>query len=140
LLNLAGEVVGVNTAVAARGQGIGFAIPAWTARQVVEQLRTKGRVERTWLGVSVRDFADQDAKGVLIVGTAQGGPAQLSGILPGDVVLSIDQKPVRSARDLLAYLNVKPVGTTVRLQIVRGERRFALDIELQAAPTQGRIR
>jgi len=140
LLNLVGEVVGVNTAVAARGQGIGFAIPAWTARQVVEQLRTKGRVERTWLGVSVRDFAEQNSKGVLIVGTARGGPAQLSGILPGDVVLSIDQKPVRSARDLLAYLNVKPVGTTVRLQIVREERRFTLDIELQAAPTQTRVR
>ncbi|MEB3285141.1 MAG: trypsin-like peptidase domain-containing protein [Candidatus Sericytochromatia bacterium] len=134
LLNMAGEVVGVNTAVAARGQGIGFAIPAATARQVVEQLRRNGRVERAWLGVSVRDFVTQKLTGVLIVATAEGGPAQLAGIEPGDVVVSVDQKPVRSARDLLAYLNMKPVGTVVKILVLREGQRLAIEIELQAAP------
>lgn len=140
LINLAGEVVGVNTAVAARGQGIGFAIPASTARQVVAQLRSKGRVDRAWLGVSVRDMASPEESGVLVVATAQGGPAQMAGLEPGDVVLSIDQKRVRSARDLLAYLNVKPAGTVVRVKIARGRRIFNLEIELRAAPGQGAVR
>ena len=136
LINMAGEVVGVNTAVAARGQGIGFAIPAWVAQPVVQQLRTKGRVERTWLGVSIRDLSAGDARGVLIVATAPNGPARAGGVQPGDVVVQVDSQPVRSARDLLTYLNAKPVGTIVRLLVNRGGKRATLSIRLQAAPAQ----
>ena len=136
LINMAGEVLGVNTAVAARGQGIGFAIPSWVVQPVINQLRTKGRVERTWLGVSIRDLSEGDAKGVLIVATAPNGPARRGGMQPGDVVIQVDSVPVRSARDLLAYLNAKPVGTTVRLVVQRAGQRATVAVTLQAAPEQ----
>ncbi|MEB3198115.1 MAG: trypsin-like peptidase domain-containing protein [Candidatus Sericytochromatia bacterium] len=136
LLNLSGEVVGVNTAVAARGQGIGFAIPAWTARAVIEQLKQRGRVERTWLGVSIRDVRADDQAGVLVVNTAPDGPAKLGGVLPGDVIIKVDQQAMRSARDLLAYLNAKPAGTVVRVEVLREGARVVLDITLRPAPTQ----
>jgi serine protease Do len=136
LINMNGEVVGVNTAVAARGQGIGFAIPAWTAQSVVNQLRTKGRVERTWLGVSIRDLSEGDAKGVLVVGTVANGPARRGGMRPGDVVVQVDNVPVRASRDLLTYLNAKPAGTVVRLVVSRGGQRVTLAITLQPMPDQ----
>ena len=136
MITRAGEVGGVNPAVAARGQGIGFAIPAWTAQSIVNQLRTKGRVERTWLGVSIRDLSEGDAKGVLIVATAPNGPARRGGMQPGDVVVQVDSQPVRTARDLLTYLNAKPVGTAVRLVVQRGGQRVTVGVTLQAAPEQ----
>jgi serine protease Do len=134
LLDLEGRVVGVNVAVAARGQGIGFAIPAWTARPVIEQLRTRGRVERPWLGVSIRDARAGDDRGVLVVALAPGGPAQRAGLQPGDVVLRVDNQPVRAARDLLTYLNNRAVGSRVTLLVVREGQRVALGVVLQALP------
>jgi serine protease Do len=136
LINMNGDVVGVNTAVAARGQGIGFAIPAWTAQSVINQLRTKGRVERTWLGVSIRDLSEGDTTGVLIVGTVPNGPARTGGVQPGDIVVQVDAANVKSARDLLTYLNAKPAGTVVRLMVVREGKRVALPITLEPAPAQ----
>ncbi|MEB3328531.1 MAG: trypsin-like peptidase domain-containing protein [Candidatus Sericytochromatia bacterium] len=134
LLDMEGRVVGVNVAVAARGQGIGFAIPAWTARPVIEQLRTRGRVERAWLGVSIRDARAGDDRGVLVVGLAPGGPARRAGLLPGDVVLRVDNQPVRTARDLLTYLNTRVVGSRVTLLVAREGQRVAVGVVLQAVP------
>jgi serine protease Do len=134
LIDMDGRVVGVNVAVAARGQGIGFAIPAWIARPVIEQLRTRGRVERPWLGVSIRDAQAGEEHGVLIVALAQGGPAQRAGLQPGDVVLRVDNQPVRAARDLLTYLNARAVGARITLQVERDGQRVALEVQLQAVP------
>ncbi|MDB5101249.1 MAG: peptidase [Cyanobacteria bacterium RYN_339] len=134
LLNIQGEVVGVNTAIAARGQGIGFAIPCWTAMNVIGQLKATGHVERTWLGVSIRGL-NRDGGGVMVVGVAQGGPAASAGLRPGDVIVAIDQRPVKTDRDLLTYLNDKRSGTQVQLTVEREGKRAGLGVTLQAAPT-----
>jgi S1-C subfamily serine protease len=135
LLNMQGEVVGVNTAIAARGQGIGFAIPTWTAQNVIGQLKATGHVERTWLGVSIRGL-NRDGGGVMVVGVAQGGPAAQAGLRPGDVIVAIDQRPVKTDRDLLTYLNDKRSGTQVQLTVEREGKRSGLGVTLQAAPQQ----
>jgi serine protease Do len=135
LLNIQGEVVGVNTAIAARGQGIGFAIPAWTAQNVIGQLKATGHVERTWLGVSIRGL-NREGGGVMVVGVAQGGPAAAAGLRPGDVIVAIDQRPVRTDRDLLSYLNDKRSGTQVQLTVEREGKRAGLGVTLQPAPQQ----
>jgi len=134
LLNLRGDVVGVNTAVATQGQGIGFAIPAWTAQNIVNQLRSKGRVQRSWLGVSIRDFAQDNLTGIAVMATAPGGPAEKGGLRPGDLIIAVDDRPVKNSRDLLSTLNDRAAGITVKLTIIRQGVRDTVKVVLQAAP------
>src|SRR5256885_4880002 len=107
LVNMAGEVVGVNS-MAARNGSIGFAIPANLIRMVVPQLASKGRVEWGWLGVSIAEITDDDlgrlklneAKGVLIRSVVPGEPAEKGGIKANDVLMAIDGTPLDTPRDL----------------------------------------
>jgi S1-C subfamily serine protease len=138
LISMTGEVVGVNTAIAAQGQNIGFAIPAWTAKNVVGQLRTTGKVVRPWLGVSIRDL-EEGASGVQVVGVVPQGPAARGGLQPGDVIVKVDQVPINDARDLLAYLNNKAIGSNVAVVVNRGGRNVTLSVKLESMPEQ-RIR
>jgi S1-C subfamily serine protease len=135
LINMRGEVVGVNTAIAAQGQGIGFAIPAWTARNIVGQLRTTGKVVRPWLGVSIRDLED-GVTGVQIVGVVPTGPAAKGGLQAGDVIIKVDQQVVKDSRDLLTYLNNKGVGTTVAVTVRRGNGTRVVQVKLDSMPAQ----
>jgi S1-C subfamily serine protease len=133
LIAMNGEVVGVNTAIAAQGQNIGFAIPAWTAKNVVGQLQTTGKVVRPWLGVSIRDL-EEGAPGVQIVGVVANGPAAHGGIQANDVIIQVDQTPINDARDLLAYLNNKPLGSNVSVVVKRGGHNVTLTVKLEAMP------
>src|SRR5439155_17496466 len=103
LLSLDGKVVGINTASVASGQGIGFAIPANMARDVMKQLIAGGRVVRGWLGIVIQDVTDElassfgvrERQGVLIADVMKGGPAEVAGVRAGDVVVQFAGETVR---------------------------------------------
>ena len=127
LLNLKGEVIGINTAIVASGQGIGFAIPINTVRQITSQLKDKGKVTRGWAGVTVQSvtpeiaqsFGLKETTGVLIADVAPGGPAEQAGIERGDVVTAFDGKEVKSAADLPRLVAETPIGKTVTVRVLR---------------------
>lgn len=136
LLNLAGQVVGINTAVSSVGQGIGFAIPIRTVHDVLGQLVAKGHVTRAWLGVesipldpAIASYLGVHAsKGAVVESVMSGSPAQVAGVEPGDVIVALDGKPVTSAsvlQDLTA--GAKP-GSEVTLTVER--RRATLQIQV----------
>jgi len=127
LLNMNGEVVGINTAIIAQGQGIGFAIPVNLAHGIIAQLEKDGSVTRGWLGVGIQNMTPDLAeyygldgkKGVLISQVFKGDPADKAGIRPRDVITAIDGKPVESARELSATIAAVPVGKKTAITILR---------------------
>jgi serine protease Do len=127
LLNVNGEVIGINTAIVAAGQGIGFAIPVNMAKQVVEQLIRKGSVTRAWLGVAIQpvteeiaaSFGLEKAKGALISDVMAGSPAEKAGLRQGDILVSFDGKEVKDARQLQLAVAEAPVGKQVTAEIFR---------------------
>jgi serine protease Do len=135
LFNLAGEVIGVNTAIISPSGGsigIGFAVPSDLARSVVAQLREFGETRRGWLGVRIQsvspEIADslglKEVQGALIADVTADGPAQKGGILPGDIVLKFDGKPVAAMRDLPRIVADTAVGKKAPVEVWRkGERR-----------------
>ncbi|MEB3300297.1 MAG: trypsin-like peptidase domain-containing protein [Candidatus Sericytochromatia bacterium] len=143
LLNLKGEVIGVNTAVARDGQGIGFAIPVTTLKQVLPQLKAKGRVERAWLGVGVRDLPEERNrmffpvdKGAVVTQVTQGSPAAKAGIIPGDVILEVDGKGIGSASELIWTISSRTKGEKVNLLVMREGQRKRLEVALDRMPEQ----
>ncbi|MGD9125513.1 MAG: DegQ family serine endoprotease [Desulfarculaceae bacterium] len=138
LINLKGEVVGINTAIVAHGQGIGFAIPVNLARQVMDQLRTKGRVVRGWLGVLIQPvtkdlaqkFGLKDAKGALVAKVVPGSPADKAGLKRGDVIVEFEGKPVEDSHRLPGMVAQTPVGTEVKLKIVREGHSRPINVTL----------
>ena len=127
LVNMKGEVIGINTAIVAAGQGIGFAIPSSTAKGVVAQLREKGKVVRGWLGVSIQmvtpelapSFGLKEARGAIVADVVKGSPSEKAGIKQGDVILAFDGKAVKSSNDLPWIVAETPVGKTVNVKLIR---------------------
>ena len=127
LINLAGEVVGINTAIVAHGQGIGFAIPVNMAKDILNELKAKGKVTRGWLGVSVQDITDDIAKGLnikdqtgaLVTEVFEGDPADKAGIKQGDIIKEVDGKTVRDTHELLRVVAMVPVGKKVSVRVLR---------------------
>src|SRR5205823_3810120 len=120
MFNMSGEVIGINTAIyspSGGSIGIGFAIPANLAHPLVDQLKEFGRARRGWLGVNIQSVTDEIAeslgldkpKGALIASVRDGGPAQVSGIQPGDVVLTFDGKEVTDMRRLPRIVAETPI-------------------------------
>ena len=142
LLNLEGEVIGVNTAIAARAQGIGFAIPVETVQSVTQQLRTSGRVERPWLGVMIEQLSPERARqlfvktdpGVLVREVSEDSPAGKAGLLDGDVILQLDGKPVQTPSQLIQAVSRHRVKDIVRLLVSREGQRKEFSVTLGAAP------
>jgi len=134
LLNLKGEVVGINTAIVAQGQGIGFAIPVNLAREVMQQLRNKGTVVRGWLGVYIQavtkelaeKFKIDGTEGVLVADVVKGGPADKAGIERGDVIVEFNGKPLKDWHSLPRLVAEVPVGQEVKLKVLREGRARAL--------------
>ena len=137
LVNMAGEVVGVNS-MAARNGSIGFAIPSNVIKTLVPQLATKGRVEWGWLGVSIAEITEDDlgrlklneARGVLIRSVMPGEPAAKGGIKPNDVLTAIDGTPLVTARDLQRVVAGSPVGKRVRVTLLRDGTPNEIEIEI----------
>ncbi|MGA2463008.1 MAG: DegQ family serine endoprotease [Thermodesulfobacteriota bacterium] len=127
LINMKGEVVGINTAIIASGQGIGFAIPINMAKEIAPQLQEKGHVTRGWLGVSIQEvtpelaksFDLKEKKGALVSQVVSGGPAEKAGIEQGDIILEFDGKEVSDAKDLPRIVASTPVAKTVTLKVSR---------------------
>ncbi|HUH66609.1 MAG TPA: DegQ family serine endoprotease [Syntrophales bacterium] len=146
LVNLKGEVIGINTAIIAAGQGIGFAIPSNTAKVVVSQLREKGKVVRGWLGVSIqvvtpdlaRSFGLKEARGALIANVIKGSPAEKAGIKQGDVILSFDGKDIKSSNDLPWIVAETPVGKTVDVNLMRQGKEMDVKVTI-AEMTEKRL-
>jgi len=142
LVNLDGQVIGINDMIVGRGQGIGFAIPSKMARRVADQLLRNGRVKRAWIGVGMQDLTPEIASefkvdagsGALINQVIPGGPAEKARLQSGDIVATIAGKAVRDSHELMREVLSHDVGTTVRLEVVRSGKRYATDISLTERP------
>ncbi|BDV41591.1 peptidase [Geotalea uraniireducens] len=127
LFNAKGEVIGINTAIIAGGQGIGFAIPVNMAKSIIPQLREKGKVTRGWLGVSIqpvtpdlaKSFGLSSEKGALVSEVLPGSPAETAGFKPGDIILEFDGKVIHEMSELPRLVAATDVGKKVTVKIVR---------------------
>jgi serine protease Do len=142
-----GRVIGINTAIlspSGGSVGIGFAIPANQAKAVIEQLRTRGSVERGWIGVSIQpvtpdmvaDLGLDRPTGLLVAQVTRGGPAMRAGLRPGDVIVAVDGKEVETARDVTRKVAAAAPGTTVPLTVWREgqEKTLAVTVRSSEAP------
>ncbi|MBI4594300.1 MAG: trypsin-like peptidase domain-containing protein [Candidatus Rokubacteria bacterium] len=135
LVNMAGEVIGVNS-MAARNGSIGFAIPSNLVKTLVPQLVAKGRVEWGWLGVSITEVGDEDVerlklrepRGVLIRSVMPGQPADQGGVKPNDVIVAFDGARLESPRDLQRVVASTPIGKKVRVVVVREGKETQVEI------------
>ena len=138
LLNVYGEVIGINTAIVAAGQGIGFAIPINMAKQVVAQLIKKGTVSRGWLGVSIQPVTDdiaqsfglKKARGALVSDIMAGSPAEKAGIKQGDVITRFAGKEIRYARQLQLVVADTPIGQKVDVEVFRDGKPLTIPVTL----------
>ncbi len=145
LVNLRGEVIGITTAILGDSyRGISFAIPATMAEEVYERLKTNGNVSRGWLGVALAPLSSEIAaelgidltEGALVTGLIADAPAQVAGVLPGDVIVEWDGQAVREPRDLVLLVANTEVGSTVDLVVVRADERLNLSIKVAERPPQ----
>jgi serine protease Do len=150
VFNAAGEVIGINTAIFSPNGGnigIGFAIPSSQAEQILAQLREGGSVTRGWLGVQIqpidRDLAEvfglEDVAGALVAEVVEFSPAAKGGLEVGDIVTSVDGRPVDSPRDLARTVALHDAGATVEVGVIRDGRARALSIELGERSTDGAV-
>ena len=129
LLDLAGRVIGVNTAINSAGQGIGFAIPSNYARRVFEQIAAHGRVVRGYLGAVTVDFVSEgQLRGALVETVLPGTPAAGAGLQPGDVIVEFGGRPVTADRDLQFLVGDADVGRAVACRVRRDGREVALTV------------
>jgi serine protease Do len=144
LVNMQGEVVGINTAIVAGGSGIGFAIPSNMARKIYTELRDKGRVTRGWLGVSIqpltpelaRSFGSKDAKGVLINEVMPESPAAKAGIKPGDILLEFDGRSMDGTGDLQRAVGFFSPDRTAKVKILRDQAEKLVEVKVGQAPDE----
>jgi serine protease Do len=144
-----GNVIGVNTAIyspSGGSVGIAFAIPSDTVKNVVFQLKEKGTVTRGWIGVQIQpvnaDIADslglKAAEGALVAEPQAGSPAVAAGIKSGDVIISVNDQPVKDARALAKRISALPPGTSVKLGIVSGGTEKTVTVTLGELPAEQR--
>lgn len=145
LLNTRGELVGINTAIVSRTggyQGIGFAVPSGMAKQVMESLIKFKKVVRGWLGVSIQEvtsdlaeeFGVKELKGALVSGVMKKSPAEKAGIRQGDVILKYNGKDVDDTGHLRNMVSQTPVGTKVRIKLLRQKNEFEVEAEIAELP------
>ena len=140
LINIHGEVIGINTAIVASGQGLGFAIPINLARWVMEQILENGRVVRGWLGVVIQEVTPDISEaigvkeGIIIAQVLSGSPADRAGLKVGDIIVEVNGRKIDRVRDLqLTIMRTKP-GTKVELTIVRDGKRKKIEVEIGELP------
>ncbi|HEX2277044.1 MAG TPA: DegQ family serine endoprotease [Candidatus Tectomicrobia bacterium] len=142
LFNLNGEVVGINTAIVASGQGIGFAIPINLAKEILTQLREQGRVTRGWLGVQVQhvtpelaqSFGLERARGALVVDVQPNSPAAGAGLQRGDVIVRFGGEEIEDMHELPHVVAMTPPGTEVDLRLIRQGEERTVQVKLGEMP------
>ncbi len=138
LLNMKGEVVGINTAIIKSGQGIGFAIPSNLAKGIIAQLKKSGKVTRGWLGVAIQDITPELAEyyglkndsGALVAKVYKDNPAYKAGIKAGDVIIKVDGEKIQSSRDLSANIAGHGVGERVKVTLIRNGHEKTVYVKL----------
>jgi len=147
LVDASGNLVGINSAIYSRtggSQGIGFAIPVSIARKVMEQIIKTGSVTRGWVGVEVQDlnpelaesFNLKSAEGALIAGVLKGGPADVGGIRPGDILVAVNGRAVTDSASLLNLIAALKPGDSARLTVSRKQQSMDLNIQVGRRPLQ----
>ncbi len=154
LLNSNGEVIGINTAIEASANGVGFAVPIDTAKKILPELLKGGSIKTPWLGIEgmpvSKDLVDKlklkAEKGVYVVGVMAGSPAEKAGLVEsgrnnqneatagGDIITAIDSAPVIKVEDILSYFNGKKPGDTVTLSVQRGDQQISVPVVLGEWP------
>ena len=144
LVNLRGELIGINTAIFSKSggsQGIGFAIPANMARSVMDSVLKNGKVSRGFLGVGIQDLTEElqqefhvQGVGVLVSDVAAGSPAEKAGLKRGDIVQKLGDQPMDSSRRLRAVVGMHPAGTKLTAHLLRDGKPLALELTLGEAP------
>jgi Do/DeqQ family serine protease len=141
LLNVYGEVIGINTAIVAAGQGIGFAIPITMAKPIFTQLQQKGAVSRGYLGVTIQpvteelaqSFGLKQARGALVNDTLKGGPAEKAGLRQGDVIVAFNGTEVKDPSHLQRLVAENGIGKTAKVSVSREGKSLDLNITLSSA-------
>ncbi len=144
LLNIDGKVIGINTAIVAAGQGIGFSIPINQAKDVMRQLIAGGRVVRGWLGIAIQDTTDDLAEGfgvkeragVIVADVMKGGPAEVAGLRPGDVIVEFNGGPIKEVPELQRRVAGVAPGQTARLTVVRDKKPVKLSVKIGEMPAE----
>jgi Do/DeqQ family serine protease len=142
LVNLRGEVVGINTAIVAAGQGIGFAIPANMVKRVISQLIDRGKVTRGWIGVSVQPLTPElaqslgvkDTHGAVVARVYPDSPAAAAGLVQNDVIVSFEGTAVEDYHHLQRLSAEAEVGRTVALDVMRKGSKRAVTLKIAEAP------
>ena len=142
LINMKGEVIGINTMIVAGGQGIGFAIPINLAKDIIAQLKEHGDVTRGWLGVTIQDlpedlsdyFGVKDKKGALVTDVIPGDPADEAGIQIKDVIIEINGMPIDSSRSLLKTIASIHVGEIVNIKVLREGKKRTFKVKIGKRP------
>jgi len=151
LIDTAGNLVGINTAIYSRSGGslgIGFAIPASSAKQIMEQIIQTGSVIRGWIGVEAQEITPEIAdsfrlgstNGVLIAGVLRGGPADRAGLKPGDILLAIEGSPVKDPNSMLNLVAALVPGKPASVRLRRENKEIEFQVAVGKRPTQQRRR
>ncbi len=147
LVNINGELIGINTAIFSRSggyQGIGFAVPSNMAKVVMEQLIKQGKIIRGWLGVMIQEvtpeiaqkFGMKDPRGALVSDVTKGSPAEKAGIMRGDIIIEYDGKLISSVSNLRNSVAQTRVGSKVELKIFRNGKEFSLNVVVAELPKE----
>jgi serine protease Do len=147
LVNMRGEVVGINSAILSRSggsQGIGFAIPANMVQRIIGELKDDGAVTRSWLGVNIQPVSQTHADlyglsrptGVLVASVTKGAPADKAGLKDEDIILAVDGREVDTVAQLRNTISLMPVGQEVELRIWRERKAITRKVKLEALPDQ----
>jgi serine protease Do len=144
LLNLKGEVVGINTAIVSGGQGIGFAIPINVVQDLLPQLKSKGKIARGWLGVVIQKITPEIAKsfnlketeGALVSDVMEDGPAEKAGIKRGDVIASFNGKKIKDNEMLPRLVAATEIGKKIKVEIIRDGKPMGIEIVIGELPEE----
>jgi serine protease Do len=145
LINMDGQVVAIATAINWGAENIGFAVPVNTLKEILPQLRDKGKVSRGYLGIGVRNLDFQQAQawglpttdGALVQSVEDETPAEEAGIQHGDVVLAVDGRKIKTTRDLINYVSAQGPDATVTLDVWRDGKTIKKQVKLRERPVQG---
>jgi serine protease Do len=144
LVNLKGQIIGINNAILAQAQGIGFAIPSNSIQNVIDQLKNSGRVERGYLGIMIGQVSPEAAafsggkvqSGVPFISQVESGsPAQKAGLAANDVLISINKKAVKTPQDVLMEVTSQPIGSHAQVRVLRAGKEKSFSVPVSKRPS-----